>query len=48
MFTLSSNLIYYLYLAPTDMRKSFDNLSGIVCDHLELKPLNSSVLYFHQ
>ena len=30
MFSLSSSHRYYLYYLPTDMRKSFDGLSGIV------------------
>ena len=34
MFSLSSNLQFQLYSQPTDMRKSFDGLSGIIQEQL--------------
>lgn len=34
MFTLSSNHRYQLYSKPTDMRKSFDGLSGLIHNNL--------------
>lgn len=34
MFTLGANLQFQLYSQPTDMRKSFDSLSGIVQNQL--------------
>lgn len=34
MLQPSSHLIFYLYAAPVDMRKSFDGLSGLVTNHL--------------
>ncbi|MBN4048392.1 IS66 family insertion sequence element accessory protein TnpB [Flavobacteriaceae bacterium AH-315-O20] len=34
MFTLSSTHKFYLYTDPTDMRKSFDGLSGLIQDFL--------------
>jgi transposase len=46
MFTLSSELKFHLYNQPTDMRKSFDSLSGIVRDILESNPCNGDVFIF--
>ncbi|PLX11868.1 MAG: IS66 family insertion sequence hypothetical protein [Marinilabiliales bacterium] len=46
MFTLSSSLSFHLYGKPTDMRKSFDSLSGLVRDNLGKDPLNGSVYIF--
>ena len=34
MLSISSNVGIFLYLAPTDMRKSFCGLSGLVYSHL--------------
>ncbi len=41
MFTLSSSNTFHLYSRPTDMRKSFDGLSGIIQNTLECNPLNA-------
>ncbi len=46
MFTLSSNNRLHLYSQPTDMRKSFDGLSGVVQNHLESNPCNGDVFIF--
>lgn len=46
MFTLSSELKFHLYNQPTDMRKSFDGLSGIVQNHLESNPRGGDVFIF--
>lgn len=37
---------YYLYRAPTDMRKGFDGLSGLVKSELGKDPLDGSVYLF--
>ena len=46
MFTLTSTYRYYFYAGPTDMRKGFDGLSGLV--HLELgrRPVTGEVFVF--
>ena len=46
MFTLSSTQEFHLYTEATDMRKSFDGLSGLVNDLLESSPVSSSVYVF--
>ena len=46
MFTLSSSLKFHLYSQPTDMRKSFDGLSGLIQNSLESDPKNGSVFMF--
>jgi len=46
MFTLSSSNSFHLYSEPTDMRKSFDGLSGIVQNILERNPCNGEVFIF--
>lgn len=46
MFSLSSSDRYYLYCEPTDMRKSFDSLSGIVQTQMGFNPANGSVYVF--
>ncbi|MGX1023410.1 hypothetical protein [Psychroflexus sp. MBR-150] len=38
MLTLHDTLKFELYLEPTDMRKSFDSLSGIVKTELKANP----------
>jgi len=38
VFSLTSSFLYYLYREPTDMRKSFDGLSGIVQGQLDRSP----------
>lgn len=46
MFALSSDLRFHLYNLPTDMRKSFNSLSGIVCNELDRDPCNGEVFIF--
>jgi len=46
MFSLTSSFFYYLYSQPTDMRKSFDGLSGIVQGQLERNPTSGEVFIF--
>ncbi len=46
MFTLSSNNRFHLYSQPTDMRKSFNGLSGLVENELERTPLSGEVFLF--
>ena len=46
MFTLSSSNRFHLYSKPTDMRKSFDGLSGIIQNVLESNPLSGDVFIF--
>jgi transposase len=46
MFPISSVLRFYLYTQPTDMRKSFDGLCGIVTAHLEQDPTCGAVFLF--
>jgi transposase len=46
MFTLSSSNKFHLYSQPTDMRKSFDGLSGVVQNNLESNPCSGDVFIF--
>lgn len=46
MFTLSSSLRYHLYAHPTDMRNSFDGLSGIIRNELDGNPCSGDVFIF--
>ena len=46
MFSLSSAHQYFLYRQPTDMRKGFDGLSGLVQSQMNLNPLSGSVYVF--
>ena len=46
MFTLSSDLRFHLYNQPTDMRKSFNSLSGIVRNELDGDPCSGNVYIF--
>jgi transposase len=46
MFTLSSSNRFHLYSQPTDMRKSFDGLSGLIQNTLGSNPLNGDVFIF--
>ncbi len=46
MFTLSSTNSFHLYSQPTDMRKSFDGLSGIIQNTLGSNPCNGDVFIF--
>lgn len=46
MFTLSSSHQFHLYSQPTDMRKSFDGLSGLIRNNLDSNPCNGDVFIF--
>ena len=46
MFTLGSAHRFQLFSKPTDMRKSFDGLSGLVQNHLGQSPRNGEVFVF--
>ena len=46
MFSLTSSFLYYLYRGPTDMRKSFDGLSGLVQSQLNRNPTSGEVFIF--
>jgi transposase len=46
MFSLTSSLNYFLYNGPTDMRKSFDGLCGMVSDKLSCNPMSGEVFIF--
>lgn len=46
MFALSPENKFHLYSQPTDMRKSFDGLSGLVTDNLLGNPCNGDVFIF--
>ena len=46
MFTLGSSLRFQLYSEPTDMRKSFDGLSGLVQNQLNQSLANGDVYVF--
>ncbi len=46
MVPFSSTRHYYLYRQPTDMRKSFNGLTGIVRNELERDPVKGDVYIF--
>ena len=46
MFTLGAELKFQLYSQATDMRKSFDGLSGLVKNKLGVPPTNGDVFVF--
>lgn len=46
MFALSSALSFELYLPPTDMRKSFDSLCGLILQELGQSPSDGTVYIF--
>ena len=46
MLTLESNFSFEYYLQPTDMRKSFDSLCGLIQRDLQSNPTNGSVYLF--
>lgn len=46
MFALSSENRFHLYSQPTDMRKSFDGLSGLVQNDLDRNPAGGDVFIF--
>ena len=46
MFALSGDTRFHLYNQPTDMRLSFDGLSGLVQNNLGTNPGNGEVFIF--
>ena len=46
MYRLSDQNKFYFYGHPTDMRKSFDGLSGIIIGSLKQNPLSGAVYVF--
>lgn len=46
MLSLGSSHRYYLYREPTDMRKGFNGLSGLVRSELGRDPLSGDVFIF--
>jgi IS66 Orf2 like protein. len=46
MFNLTASMRYYLYSYPTDLRKSFYTLSGIVCDRMRRNVQDGEVFIF--
>jgi len=46
MLNIPSTVSIFLYTQPTDMRKSFDGLSGIVRSEFAADPLDGSLFLF--
>ena len=46
MFTLSTSDRYLFYVQSTDMRKSFDSLSGLIKNELSMNPQSGDVYLF--
>lgn len=46
MFSLEQGMRYWLYSEPTDMRKSFHTLSGLVQNKIGDDPMNGDVYIF--
>jgi len=46
MLSVSSSVSIFLYTEPTDMRKSFDGLSGIVRSEFAADPTDGSLFLF--
>jgi transposase len=46
MFSLNDSMRYMWYTKPTDMRKSYNKLSGIVQDAMNGEPCDGSVYIF--
>jgi len=46
MFALTAQQNYFLYHPPTDMRKGFNGLSGLVRNELDKDPLSGDVFIF--
>ena len=46
MIGISPSTPIYLYSSPTDMRKSFDGLCGLVINFMERKPDNGNLFVF--
>ena len=46
MFALGTSHTFQLYAHPTDMRKSFDSLCGVVSSDLSQNPMDGTVYIF--
>ena len=46
LYGFPTTVQYYLYAKPTDMRKSFDGLCGLVINHLGHNPTGGDVFIF--
>ena len=46
MLHLSGSCRYYLYRSPTNLRKGFDSLCGIITSELQMNALSGSVYIF--
>ena len=46
MLSFSSQQRYFLYRKPTDMRKGFNGLSGLVRDHISHELMSGDVFIF--
>ena len=46
MFSLNDSMRYLLYNKPTDMRKSYHTLCGLVTNELGCDPCNGDVYIF--
>lgn len=46
MLSFSSHLKYYIYTYPTDMRKGYNGLSGLVRNELHVDPTSGDVYVF--
>ena len=46
MFSLSDSMRYWLWMNPTDLRKGFHTLCGIVRQHMGRNPLDGDVYVF--
>ena len=46
MFALTPRLRFFLSCEPTDMRKGFDGLAGVVRNYLQSDPLSGDVFVF--
>lgn len=46
MFSLTSSHRFFLYSQPTDMRKSFDGLCGLVRSEMGRNPISGEVFLF--
>lgn len=46
MIAFAGNIRFYLYRKPTDMRKSFNGLSGIIRNEMNRDPLSGDIYIF--
>lgn len=46
MIPFSGRYSFFLYTLPTDMRKSFDGLCGLITNTLEQDPMNGAMYIF--